>query len=130
VSASPHFGVSINCDAFALLNLAREPARLLEPNNRRQSRPMMVMPAWALRPLFLWSIDAPKHLGIAPAQDMREYYQQYMPEFLAKDFPGFMAYALFNVLTRVTIFAVYLWLVLGNVSGRGWDAASALSADF
>lgn len=120
VASDTIFGLSVNCDAFQLVDLARNPHKLLERDNWRQSRPMLVMPAALLRPLFLWTEDVPKRFNIRPAADMRDYFQRFMPEFLGFGFPSFAAYALVNTLTLMAVFAVFLWLVLGSPFG-GWN---------
>jgi hypothetical protein len=42
------FGISLNCDSMEFMRLARDPAALLEPQNRRQARPGLIFAAAAL----------------------------------------------------------------------------------
>ncbi len=125
ITASPWFGLSVNCDTYTLARLAEKPERLLEPGNWRQSRPMLVIPAYILRPLFLWAEDLPEKLGISPAPEMSEYNLRFMPDLIARGFASLAGYALFNLLTLVATFAVYLWLTLGDPFGRRWRVGTA-----
>jgi hypothetical protein len=123
VTSSP-FGLSLGCDAFHNLDIGRRPWRLLEKGEFRQSRPLLAIPAYLLRPLFLWARDAPQRLGIRAAPDIREYYLGFVPSLLANDFPAWLAYVLVNVLELAAAFAIYLRLVLGSTTGRSWSASS------
>lgn len=125
VSAAPAFGLSLNCDAFLLLNVAREPWKLLTKDHLRQSRPLMILPATALRPLFTGLTDAPAALGIAPAPDVDDYFGRFMPDMIANDFAAYVAYILLNIAILVASFAVFLWLVLGDAGGRRWSVPAA-----
>jgi len=105
------FGISLNCDSIALLQLAQYPNRLLDKGSFRQSRPGMVIPAFLLRPLFLPFQKAPEWLGIHRADKMHEYFQRFVPEMLANGLPSFLAYATFNVLLLWLTFWLYLRIV-------------------
>lgn len=122
VTSSP-FGLSLGCDAFHNLHIAREPQRLLDVGSFRQSRPLLAIPAYLLRPLFLWAQDAPSWLGIRAAPDIHEFHGKFVPSLLANDFPAFLAYVLINMLELAAAFAVYLRLVMGNATGRGWNVS-------
>lgn len=124
VTSSP-FGLSLGCDAYLNLHLARAPERLLEPGNFRQSRPLLAIPAYLIRPLFLWAKDMPATLGIRAAPDMQPFHLQFTPALLENDFPGFLAYVLINMLELAAAFAIYLRLVAGSATGRGWDFSAA-----
>jgi len=124
VTSSP-FGLSLGCDAFHNLHIGREPQRLLDEGSFRQSRPLLAIPAYLLRPLFAWTQNAPVRLGIRPAPDISADYAPFVPDTLAKDFPTWLAYVLVNVLELAAAFALYLRLTMGSAAGRGWDAASS-----
>ncbi len=127
VTSSP-FGLSLGCDAFHNLHIAREPQRLLDPGSFRQSRPLLAIPAYILRPLFLWAQNGPTWLGIRAAPDLQEFHKPFVPSLLANDFPAFLAYVLINMLELAAAFAVYLRLVMGSATGRGWSVSSAAVA--
>ena len=124
VTSSP-FGLSLGCDAFHNLHIGRQPQRLLDVGSFRQSRPLLAIPASILRPLFLWAQDAPKWFGIRPAPDINPGLAKFVPSILENDFPTWLAYILVNVLELAAAFAVYLRLVMGSATGKGWSAPSA-----
>src|SRR5262249_13874721 len=82
-------GISLNCDSPEYLRLAREPSALLEPTNMRQSRPGLVLAA-PLSPLG----DLARRFGVSASRP--DIAQGRIDDSLAKDFPGFLAYALLN----------------------------------
>lgn len=128
VTGSP-FGLSLGCDAFHNLHIGREPQRLLDVGSFRQSRPLLALPAYALRPLFLWTQHAPVWFGIRPAPDINPGLAKFVPSILENDFPTWLAYILVNMLELAAAFAIYLRLVLGSATGKGWNVpASGVAA--
>jgi hypothetical protein len=118
---STPFGLSLNCDAPGLLSTAYRPSDVLDKGNLRQSRPLMVMPGAILRPLFTFADDAPKWLGIRPADDMPDNYKGWINSVMDFGMSGFIAFAVFNLALLCVSFWLYLRLV-----GGALDAASAV----
>ncbi len=113
------FGISLNCDSALHIAYARDPMRILQPGNLRQSRPMMVLPPFLLRPLFAAFDDLPARFGARPVDMMPDNFQRTMPDLIERGFSGFLAYAAFNLLLLALCYALYLHLVGGAASAAG-----------
>src|SRR5262249_23472767 len=114
------FGFGLNCDSPEFMWLARDPSRLLDERNSRQSRPGLVLLA-AL-------IQAPLALIVPPDGPPRQVYQGlYDPERVARTFtqdrPAYLAYVLLNFAILLASFHV-LWRAIE----RGRPARDGITA--
>ncbi len=96
------FGISLNCDSSEFMRLARDPAALLEPQNRRQARPGLILVAAALAvPLSPLIILVEKLKVRAGGIDPTE---KGLKNALAKYFPVYATYVILNVLILLLSF--------------------------
>ena len=116
------FGLSLNCDSLGHLSTAYRPGAIFDKGHPRQSRPLMVMSGALLRPLFTFADDAPKWLGLRPADDMPDNYKGWVDSVMDFGMSGFIAFAVFNL----ALLCVCYWLYLLLVGSASVSAASAL----
>jgi hypothetical protein len=115
------FGFSLNCDSPEFMWLARKPSDLLLHENRRQSRPGLILLA-AL-------IEAPLSLIVPPAGPPTPAYTDVRdPDGLARAFmgdrPGYLAYVLLNFAILLASFGVLRSVIERNRPSR--DAPTAI----
>lgn len=119
------FGIGLNCDSHEFMRLAREPSALLEPLNTRQSRPGQIFAAsvltWVLSPL---RSVADRLVQKASRPDIDP---QRVANALAKDFPGYVAYILLNIVILLAAFYFFRTLCL-PWQDNGASALVALAA--
>jgi hypothetical protein len=112
------FGISLNCDSMEFMRLARDPAALLEPQNRRQARPGLIFAAAALavplspmkrlaeklkvraRGIGPWPIWLRGRLVYMDAPGLEDALAKYFPVYA----PYYAAYIILNVLILLVSF--------------------------
>jgi hypothetical protein len=104
------FGIGLNCDSTEFMRLAREPGGLLEPFNTRQSRPGQIFVAAALT----WILSPLRSLADRMVQKASrpDIDPQRIANSLAKDFPGYVAYILLNIVILLAAFYFFRKLCL------------------
>ncbi len=104
---SPALRLLLNCDAAEFMRLAGDPAALLEPDNVRQSRPLLVVLPWLLAwPLRLLAGLLPEFSPEAVGPNARNQAQVAMA--LRTLVPAYLGYLTLNLATM----AAAAWCVL------------------
>jgi hypothetical protein len=101
------FGVSLNCDSFKFMRLARYPAELLEPHGNRQTRPGLILAAAALAVPFSPLKIFVEKLDLVPrVPEHFPYATYYAPVYASY----YAAYIILNILILLLSF-YYFWRI-------------------
>lgn len=119
----PGMGFTANCDGFVYMEDARHPARLLEPREVRQSRPLFILLGTAVGYPATWAVQGLQASGLLPARVMAKLPAKYRPLL------GFyIGYVLLNyaVLLAALLLFRHLYYHLTVGQGSRWVLAALL----
>ncbi|MBX0291308.1 hypothetical protein K3G63_12720 [Hymenobacter sp. HSC-4F20] len=107
-------GFTANCDGFVYMEDARHPARLLEPKEVRQSRPLFILLGSAVGYPCAWAVQGLTAAGLLPPQLLAHLPARYQPLL------GFyIGYVLLNYVVLLGSMLLFTRLYHHLTQGRG-----------
>ncbi|MBT9394964.1 hypothetical protein KLP40_17495 [Hymenobacter sp. NST-14] len=116
-------GFTANCDGFVYMEDARQPARLLEPREVRQSRPLFILLGTAVGYPVTWAVQGLQRSGLLPAGLVQKLPAKYQPLL------GFyIGYVLLNYAVLLAALLLFRHLYYRLTAGQGspWVLAGLL----
>ncbi|WP_426493269.1 hypothetical protein [Hymenobacter sp. 102] len=107
-------GFTANCDGFVYMEGARHPARLLEPREVRQSRPLFILLGTAVGYPITWAVQGLQTSGLLSARAVQKLPAKYRPLL------GFyIGYVLLNYAVLLAALLLFRHLYYRLTAGRG-----------